>query len=410
MKKPENPLTKHRTTGNWPRRKLLKFSIISLLLALLLLEAVFRIIFAIEYKGYDTSVYVQGNTLQMSDSALVFRNRPFYLDYNKRFQFNEEGLKSRPGDVHMPVKKPGDFWVFLFGGSAMEGTGSNKDGEWLDITGITDHTYEATIAAFLEKYLQQSMPGKKVRVFNAANTGFAICQSMLQYERLSGKYQMDWVVSMDGENEPPTLQPGENVMARVKEQWQNSPLFNFPLNVIISVTSHSALFNKMKQALFHFRLSRRLESNKEHDFPARREWLAKPSPLKFASGDSAVNLAVNTFYNQLTRFDSLLTARQQRHLLYIQPHLAFRDSAYMSQSEKALLNYYTATYNDPFNNAFKRSVHNQFKDAEHVHSLAQMRTWKEEVFVDYCHFTKQANEMIAKLIAEDIVRDSNFKN
>jgi hypothetical protein len=403
-----NIIMEYRSTKNWPIRKLVKFSLITIVLVLLLLEVVFRVLFAINYKGYHTSVHVQGNTLQMSDSALVFRNRPFYVDYYKRFQFNEEGLKSRAGQFSMPDKTPNDFWVFLFGGSAMEGTGSNKDGEWLDITGVMDHTYEETIAACLERYLQQRIPGKKVKVFNAANSGFAISQSMTQYLRLAGKYQMDWVVSMDAENEPPSLQPGETTHGRIKDRWEQSPLFDFPLNVIIPVTSHSALANKLKQAVFHSRLSGRLEKNIKNDFPARRNWLNKPSPLRFAQKDAAITNALNSFYAGLTAFDSLLTARHQRHLLYIQPHLAFRNQMLMSPTEKALFNYYTATYNDSVNNTFKRNVFNGFNKeyfvSGDVRSLAGLHDWKEEVFVDYCHFTKQANELIAKLIAEDILK------
>jgi hypothetical protein len=175
----------------WTKKKLLLFSLITIVLVLLALELVFRIVFAVEHRGYHTSVYVQGNTLQMSDSLLVFKNRPFYLDYYRRFQFNEEGMRSMPGDVFMPQKGPNDFWVFLLGGSTMEGIGSNKDGEWLDITGVMDYRPSETIAAHLQNILQSKMPGKNVRVFNAAMSGGATWQSMLRYRQLAAKYTMD---------------------------------------------------------------------------------------------------------------------------------------------------------------------------------------------------------------------------
>lgn len=391
----------------------MKFSIISLLLLLLLLEVIFRVLFFFEYKGYHTSVYVQGNTLQMSDSQLVFRNRPLYVDHHRRFQFNEEGIKARPGDVRMPAKQPGDFWVFLFGGSAMEGSGSNKDGEWLDITGVTDYNYEETIAACLEKYLQQRMPSRRVRVFNAANTGFSVWQSRMQYERLSAKYAMDYVVSLDGENELPSLAPGTGVAQRIRQRWQESPLFDFPLNVIIPVTSHSAFVNKIKQGLFHAKLSARLARNKEQNFPARSRWLSDARPLKFAQPDTGTGYAVQAFYAQLHGFDSLLSAKQQRHLLYLQPHLILRDTTKMTAAERALLHYYAASYNDPVNNTFKKRLHDSFNEratSPHLRTLAFINTWQEEAFVDYCHFTRRANEMIATVIGAEILKDSTVKN
>ncbi|MGB8194755.1 MAG: hypothetical protein WCF67_22670, partial [Chitinophagaceae bacterium] len=224
----------------WPRRKLIKFSIITIILVLMLLEIIFRIVFAVKYNGYHTSLYVQGNTIQMNDSALVFRNRPFYLSYYRHFQYNEEGMRTKPGEVFMPKKAADDYWVFLFGGSAMEGMASNKDGEWLDITGVAEYTQQQTIAGLLEEMLQKEMPLKKVRVFNAANSGFTILQSIKRYEQLSAKYQMDWVISMDGENEPPVLSQNQSVEAYIKERWNKSSIFNFPLKLVIPITSHSA--------------------------------------------------------------------------------------------------------------------------------------------------------------------------
>jgi hypothetical protein len=391
----------------WTKRKLLKFSLITIILILLLLELIFRIIFAVEYKGYNTSVYVQGNTLQMDDSALIFRNRPFYLDYYRRYQFNEEGLRSEPRDVYMPKKKPDDFWVFLFGGSAMEGVGSNKDGEWLDITGVIDYHPKETIAGRLQLILQKEMPSKKVRVFNAANSGYTILQSKLRYEQLAKKYQMDWVISMDGENEPPVLKSGETPEQFARNRWEKSPLFDFPLNTIIAITSHSALANKLKQWAFGYRLSTRLKNNERDSFPARKKWGSKPlGKLKFANTDSAIAPALLAFTYTLKQFDSLLTARKQPHLLYIQPHLAFRDTARMDFTERALYNYYAETYNDPLNNSFKRKLFTQFCDFSFSPDVTCMdlHGMLTQVFIDYCHFSDSANLTIATYIAKDILK------
>jgi hypothetical protein len=383
---PENGMRKQN------KKKLLLFSIITIVLVLIVLELIFRIAFAVQYGGYHTSVYVQGNTLQVSDSQLVFKNRPFYLDYHKRYQFNEEGMRVKAGNVFMPKKGPDDYWVFLFGGSAMEGAGSNKDGEWLDITGIEDHDPGKTIAHFLQEYLQENMPGRKVTVFNAANSGYSILQSMRRYQELSAKYQMDYVISLDGENEPAKLAPGQSVDAYIRERWNSSALFRFPLNVIVPMTSHSAFINKMKQLAFHLRHERRMKNNLEKDFPARAKWFqATAAPLKY--NDSEVDKAVDSFNAQLRAFDSLLASKNQPHKLYVQSHLTLKDTLQMTPRELALYKYYTVNYNDPYQNSFKRKLRTRFSQCY----------LPAKEFVDYCHFTEKTNELIAHTIGAEIL-------
>ncbi|MGB8194572.1 MAG: hypothetical protein WCF67_21755, partial [Chitinophagaceae bacterium] len=140
--------------------------------------------------------------------------------------------------------------------------------------------------------------------------------------------------------------------------------------------------------------------------PARRRWAAQPpGVIKFADADARSEKALRIFYDELRQFDSLLTLRKQKHLLYIQPHLAFRDTSVMSLTERALYNYYTATYNDPFNNLFKRKILIETDSfPPNVKSLSALTSSREPVFVDYCHFTLQANKYIAATIADEILQ------
>ena len=131
----------------------------------------------------------------------MYNNRAFYVDFEKQFQYNELGMRSACGDYRIPLKKAGDLWVLLLGGSAMEGMGSNKDGAWFDMTNIPDHPYTETIAFYLEGVLGRKYPGKRVRVFNAAVSGFTLEQGISKYRKLSKQYDFDWVISMDGVNE-----------------------------------------------------------------------------------------------------------------------------------------------------------------------------------------------------------------
>jgi len=395
-------------TNQWTKGKLTRFGFITTILILLLAEAIFRIIFYFEYRGLNTSLYVQGNSLQMNDPVLVFRNRPFYVDYYRRFQFNERGMKSIPGDVFIPKKNKKDFWVLLSGGSTMEGMGSNKDGEWLDITGVSDYPASETISALLEKILKKQMPDKNVRVFNGANSGYTLKQSILRCRQLMSQYSFDWIISMDGQNEVAELQPGQMPLDIVRKQWMNNPLFRFPYNIIIPLTSHSALVNMMKQGLFHVKQTARLRSIKKKDYPRQQYWLtAKVSPVIYTS-QKTVQRAVDLFYSDLKEFDSLLKQQQQQHLLLIQPTLILRDSAAMNNTEKALYHYFQFSHNEPGYNTFLKEVAITFeqhipREDDSIELLEEMHHLPQPVFVDYCHFTGVANDYIATRIAQHIL-------
>jgi len=390
----------------WTRKKLFSFSILVCVAIFLLVEILFRLLFWQQMKPFHTTVYVQGSPLQLDDSALVFRNRPFYLDHQRKYQNNENGMRGKPGDVFMPVKDSNDFWVFLFGASAIEGMGSNKDGEWLDITGVTDHGYNENIAFFLERELQQKMPGKKVRVFNAANSGYTIHQSFMRYAAQDA--DMDWIISMDGQNDPALLGPGQLVMDSVREEWEQNPTNSFPLSVIIPITQHSAFVNRMKQSIFHIKQNRRIREARENGFPRSQYWFSRPQAIRYRSADDSTARALDSFFNALHRFDSTLTARNQKHLLLLQPHIIFRDSSVMTTTERALLNYYAGRPGNASTNGFlrdmrRRFVTEKFSDSTSVQLLDATDTMRIPVFVDYCHFTAQANSVIARMLANHII-------
>ena len=394
----------------WTRKKLLAYSFIVCVLILLLTELIFRILFWSEIKGYNSTVFIQGNTIQMEDSSVVFRNRPFYLDYYRRFQYNEAGMRSKPADVWMPKKDSSDYWIFLFGGSAMEGMGSNKDGEWQDITGIGDYPWNENIAFYLQQLLQEKMPGKKVRVFNAANTSYTIEQSYLRYLQLSSLYRMDWVISMDGQNNPPSLAADETVLDFVRKDWQQNPAHKFPMKWILPLTRHSAFVNKLKQTIFHFKQQNRTQKNIDANYPRAEFWLNYSSPaLHFKNIDDGTNRAVNSFYDQLIRFDSVLNVRNQNHLLLIQPHLIFRDEKLMNKTEKALLHYYRQAYNDSATNCYLQEIRNRFKTKvpngdSTIQLMDPFDHISQQVFVDYCHFTREANQLIAENLMQYILK------
>jgi hypothetical protein len=416
-------------TQTWSRRKLLRFTAVTVGLSLLLAEGLGRVVFLFKFRGLGTSVYVQGSPIQEADSASVYNNRAFYVDFEKRFQYNELGMKSACGDYRMPLKKEGDLWVLLLGGSAMEGMGSNKDGSWFDMTNIQDHPYKETIAFFLEGRLQRLCPGKRVRVFNAAVSGFTLEQGMARYKELSKKYDFDWVISMDGVNECDTLETESVDAERAYSQtyWASMPFHRFPLTWIVPITQHSAFFNLSKQGIYHMRLSGRMQRNLRRGFPERNFWAhAAPSPLLLADRDERVRRSVETFLREELFFADELKKEGKKYLLLAQPYLAFRDSTVLGAEELALGHYLRATKNEGYRHAFLRAVYERIGDLDslrritrdwgpanywdaHVGTMSGMDRWPGWVFVDYCHFTKSANERIAAELADYIAADGKMR-
>lgn len=402
----------HRTK-RWSRRKLILYSVITIFFIAILLELIFRVQFYFKYQNLHTNISIQGNTLQIPDSLLVFKNQPFYVDYNKAYQNNEEGMKSAVGDVFIGNKTINDYWVLLTGGSAMEGMGSNKNGKWLDISGVNDHPYNETIAFYLQELLQKQMPEKKVKVFNAANSSFTIYQSYWRYMSLADKIKPDFVISMDGVNEPPQLHQNETVRDVLVKDWATYPQFHFPIKYIVPFTRHSTFVNELKQKLFHVKLDFRLKRARENNYPERRKWADSVTPpIQWAAFTDDIQRANYSFDSWINKYDSILTARHTKHLLLIQPHISFRDTIHLCQAEKALFHYYESTFQNSNLHSFLRILYNQFslkESSSPIFTMTSVHHWEGWVFVDYCHFTDDATKKIAGEIFNYIISNGTRK-
>jgi lysophospholipase L1-like esterase len=399
-------------TSKWSKRKLFSFALFTTLILFAALEIIFRIVFFFQFYTLHTSSSIQGSPLQISDSVLIFRNQPFYVDYERKYQNNEEGMKSEVGDEYIGTKTDKDFWVLLTGASAMEGMGSNRNGEWLDITGVDDHPANATIAAYLQQLLQEKMPDKKVKVFNGATSSFTTYQSHMRYVTLAEKLKPDWVISMDGVNDPSSLKEGQSMMNIIKDNWNQSPQFSYPLKQIIFLTRHSSLLNAIKQMLFHIKQNIRQQKAIKNNFPARIKWLHSTAPpLRFAVLSDDIKRGVASFSLCLLAYDSALNARHQNHLLLIQPQMCFRDTTQLGDIEKAVNHYYRATFQDSIKQAYLKGIYDRFSAKDSLHkNIVEMKavhSWPGWVFVDYCHFSDEATKKIAQEIYNYIISDGH---
>ncbi|MEO6538898.1 MAG: hypothetical protein ABIT07_09380, partial [Ferruginibacter sp.] len=289
----------------------------------------------------------------------------------------------------------------LTGASAMEGMGSNKDGDWLDITGVEDYPYNKTIAFKLQGLLQAAIPGKKVKVFNGANSMFTLWQSFTRYNLIKETLKPDWVISMDGMNEFVSIEKDFNIKDEIHERWNELPIFKFPSKYIIPVTRYSYSINALKQFIYHFKNSLRLAKNEENNYPVKTIWLnTAPKTLGIDINNERVKNAAAFYLQTLHQYDSVLTHDGVKHLLVYQPYLFNKNYSGMNNTEKALFNYYTWHDNDSQAQGFKVLIKNVLTEEQRTN----INMWvidgniiagKKQVFVDYCHFTETAADSIA---------------
>ena len=90
-------------------RKTMIFALIPLVSLLIIAEVVCRVIAYDRFASYQTNIEIQGASRYSDDPTMVWGNRPYYLEYAKRYQYNEYGIKSPPDMVKMPEKKKNDF-------------------------------------------------------------------------------------------------------------------------------------------------------------------------------------------------------------------------------------------------------------------------------------------------------------
>jgi hypothetical protein len=396
-------------TRNWSIKKLTLFSLITVLALFLIIELGSRFIFWLQYGRYHTTLSIQWNPRWISDPRTIWTNRPFYLEAGKKFQYNECGMRVERGDVLMSQKTKDDFWVFLFGGSAMAGMGSNKDGEWIRITGVYDHPIEESIDGYLEKMLQEKLKDKKVRVFNAAVSGHSIYQSHMRYIELS-KYKPDWIVSMDGVNEPSSLKETETILSYLQQEWQDNPAQNLSGDASFFKKLRPASYFLLSRYVYNFRENKRVDNVLDSVNYFREKWLKQPSSLKKTPVDKSIEHAVTSFFENLVDYKNTLQKQQQNYLLLIQPHISQRDTTKLEDTEKATYNYYLDQQKSTMNTFYELTYEKIGKKTgpeNNIYLMKNVSAWSGQVFVDYCHFTKEANKKIAAEISQYILSESN---
>ena len=211
-------------------------------------------------------------------------------------------------------RKKNDFWVFLFGGSAMAGKGSDRSQGYLNITGVTEHNPPDTIEYHLQKLLQKFFVDKNVSVFNASVAMHSVAQSMTNYERLR-HLNPDWVVSMDGFNEGDI-----SVTNSLRKGWPKHPVNTFPVKQLRIMASLSAFIFLIGEYIYYDSGFIEVPLETLPDPKIKEFWLDHPreilplTPKELAHAPSEIKAHFKEYFRNLSLFQNMLELDKQKHL------------------------------------------------------------------------------------------------
>jgi len=380
-------------------KSLLRNVVLSLAL-LLILEIICRIGTFAYYAPYGTSFDNQVMGMWRSDSSLIWDFQPYYCFHDKSGSVNEIGCREALGEVDMPAKEKGETWVLLSGGSAMLGTGARKDADYYAITQIDDHPKATAIDGYLEEYLNKKGKGK-YRVFNCAVSGYTSWQAFQKVQNILAKYPMDWVISMDGQNDPGYISEGKTARNIMEEYWNDFLKSKHPFTRQFAWMQRSALIYCTLKAKYNFSESMKEEPNRQEIIA---KWNNNPKERTYLSNEQIIEKGLLAFRESIINESAWLDKKGIHHLHFIQPHLSLRDKNKMAPVEKTIYNYYGSLQKDTLS-SFMRSIHEMSWPNDKINTLREVHHLPFWVFTDYCHLTKEANKYIAERIGAMILKE-----
>lgn len=160
------------------------------MLSLLVLEGL-AYLYLRMFDGYDGTHLMN---YQYDDYKTILPT-PNYSNW-KGIYHNAQGFRERLDTSQL--KEPGVFRIFVMGGSTGYGLGSLSAYGQEKYAVITN---DETIDYYLEEYLKQKVPGRRIEVINAAITSHYSHHHLIYLNQTILKYNPDMVVFVDGFND-----------------------------------------------------------------------------------------------------------------------------------------------------------------------------------------------------------------
>ncbi len=344
----------------------------------------------------------------------------FDLGKGNRLEYANNAGFREPREI--PLEKPPDeLRIFLTGGSTAFGMGAT--GEAHSVVGPYTLEYRETISHIMEKILNSTarIPGKKIRVYNAAVWGYAYQHDLLRYITKLRRYKPDMIVSLDGANEIALVSKITPDWDYFKEgQYSNIWRQVFSYNRA-GLSSYLTLWLKNNTYLMSaFWAGRDTVQELSGALLDKTEsWDAqgpKPYSLKISVEERSKHVGRNVaeVLSVVEKFDLALKNDGVAHIFALQPWLYLTKKP-LQEKEKALMKLQGAKryYGLPSDKMYEFLIERIVESANRNHYfVADFSRYfddvSERVFTDWCHLTAGANYLIAKELS-NLIKEHFFK-
>jgi lysophospholipase L1-like esterase len=370
------------------RWKRILFSVLVLILVCGVLEVAASVGLRV-FRGYDGSHLYQYEF----DPYRNIHPTPNFVDH-RGIRHNSVGFR-RDGEVSV-AKPTGTYRVFLMGASTAYGLG----GLWPHLQrefAVLDNTQ--TISAYLEQQLQDSLPGVKVEVINAAVTSTWTHHHLIYLNQHILKYDPDLVLFLDGFNDFYQFEPWHDQFASYAYGMPSRVILGEPTLYGLAYANAWWLFRKSAAAHVGSRAGEAL-------------WeLVRPraprTPIDVEA--SLTNVQRNFPANALKmheRAGAILRHEGIRTVFMMQPLLILeRDRVGMPAIERALFEFNVESYRPGYEEYVKRATpflleHERAMAARVGATFMDLTTpfagVEAQVYTDYAHLTPLGNRLLAE--------------
>ncbi len=298
---------------------------------------------------------------------------------------NRNGFR-RTTDVSKE-KPENTYRIFFLGGSAAHGVSSRKP---YPIRHIYPHE---TVDAYLEKKLNQEFDQPAIEVINAAVTGYEVFQhtQYLQSELLD--YDPDLVIFFDGANDHYTNNPEYNYLPDFKYQfWKDRMREPSARGMWYYFASYMADYS----GLFRGYVAQELEKD------ARLRTNVHDKYRNYSNDEDRIKnhkqAAEKQFLRSIRMNLDLLRHERVDSILGLQPMLVLRDTALLSNQERAFL------HQEPNTKTLYPVVDSELREVSGEYGVGYVdfnvifndpKYKNQQLFIDYCHLTPLGGEAAA---------------
>ena len=377
--------------------------------------------FYLRFQGYESNRY---NYAQIVSGYYVFRNTPgrsFWKEVKENpsdpptvVDFN--GFVS---DNPITLNKPDNTYrIFLMGGSAVFGIGQFPPFAAVHPYHQGYLSYSLGPAGQLERYLQAQRPDMQFEVINAATSDRTLHQSMLYYLETVSRFSPDMVINVDGYNDLYFgLMSGrhyaeiESRLEHYIDLLQNARTYRPHFMNVLMLGYNEFLQPMVNQRLKEqFYFEKDLDSEiyslaayKQHEpafIQSSQRFLQilehYMAVLKADRVDFMFTLQPQ-LYRQINKQWSPIEDRMRRTVFGIGPNISpEKIDRYILMSK-----YFFDHYLSEASEARLVGQNYGFMD---LNAEIRHLTSDFELYVDYCHFTKQGSQTVAELIGRDVLK------